>query len=231
MQPNPLRTALAVCVAVLASASGATRAQELGAPAEGMAIAWRAPAVPSMPTVTWRFTSVQGSTTTLRSETRTLFERMTTESTMYRVIFPLRSVDPFGTISEFEYDRASLDEIGRLDEGKSVRIAVKTIMTTTHAQLKEPIRREFSGFTVLTVERHEAVSVPAGKFDTVVIRLEADSVPVSPAVHRVVRRYWYAPAIGWYVRHEILATGPALDQRHEYVAVKITQPEERAQRR
>jgi hypothetical protein len=220
-----------LAIAALASATGAARAPVLGAPVAGLAISWRSPAVTSMPTVTGKVTAVEGPVATVRTEARTLFEKVTTDASIYRVIFPLRGVDPFGTVSEFDYDPAKLDEIGRLDAGKSVRIAVKTIMTITHPQTKQRMRSESTGFTVITVERHETIAVPAGKFDTVVIRLEAEGAQAPPAIARVVRRYWYAPAVGWYVRHEIVMTGPALNQRNEYVAVKITPLDASAQRR
>jgi hypothetical protein len=217
-------------VALLLAANPA-HTQELTAPAAGLSIAWRSPASATMPTVTWTVTAVDGVVATMRTEARALFERLTTEGTIYRVLFPLRNVDQFGTLSEFEYDRAQLDEIGRLDVGKSVRIAVKSVTTIIHPQTKRESRTEATNFMVITVERHEVVTVPAGKFDAVVIRLEAEGPTRSPAVHQVVRRYWYAPAIGWYVRHEVVMTGPAINQHNEYVAVKITPLDASAQRR
>lgn len=224
------RSTLVFGAALLALAAGPLRAQELAAPAEGLVIAWRSPPVPSMPTVTWTIGASDGQVTAVRTEARALFERMQSESTMYRVIFPIRNVDPFGSVYEFEYDRAAVDAIGRLDEGKAVRLSVKSISIVTHPQTKQQIRNEATSTTVLTVEKHETIEVPAGKFETIVLRLEADA-PTTPPGHRVYRRYWYAPALGWYVRHEVVMTGPTINQRNEYVAAKITRTEKRAERR
>jgi hypothetical protein len=219
-----------LALSAAAFAAEASRAQELAAPAETLVIGWRSPAAPTMPTVTWSVGAGDGQVSVVRSEARALFERMTTESTMYRVVFPLRSVDPFGSRFEFEYDKAALDAIGRLDEGKTVRVTVKTISTFTQPQTKQVVRNEASGASVLTVEKHETIEVPAGRFETIVLRLEGENAPGTLPSHRVYRRYWYAPALGWYVRHEVVMTGPTINQRNEYVATKITRAEKSAER-
>jgi hypothetical protein len=223
------RWALAFAAAALVSSADALRAQELAAPAERLVIVWRAPAVPTMPAVTWTIAPGEGHVSAVRTEARTLFDRMNGESTTYRAIFPLRSADTFGTQHEFEPDRAAIDAIGPLEAGKTARIAARAISIHTHPRNKEVTRTEAAAVTVLTVEKHETIEVPAGRFKTVVLRMEAESAPGSPAVHRVYRRYWYAPALGWYVRYEIVMIGPALNQRNEYVAAKITS-EKRAER-
>jgi hypothetical protein len=222
--------ALALGAALLALAAGPIRAQELAGPPDKLVIAWRAPAVPSMPTVTWTIDVAEGQITTVRTEARALFDRMQSESRMYRVIFPMRNVDPFGTIHELEYDRAAVDGIGRLDEGKTVRLPVKSVSIFTQPQTKQQIRAETASATVLTVEKHETIEVPAGRFETIILRLEAETPPSTHPGHRVYRRYWYAPALGWYVRHEVVMTGPQINQRNDYVASKITS-EKRAQSR
>ncbi len=224
-------SAMALGAALLALAAGPIRAQELAAPTDTLVIAWRAPAAPSMPTVTWTIGGAGGQISTVRAEARALFERMTTEATMYRVIFPVKSVDTFGTVYEFGYDRAAVNAIGRLDEGKTVRLPVKSVSTVTHPQTRQVMRNESATATVLTVEQHETIEVPAGKFETIVLRLEGETPSPSPAVTRTYRRYWYAPALGWYVRHEVVVIGPQIDQRNEYVAAKITRTEKRAQSR
>jgi hypothetical protein len=230
MSASLRRIAFAVAAA-LAMAPAAPLAQELAGPADGLVIAWRAPAAPTMPTVTWTIAGRDGQVSAVRSEARALFERMKTESTMYRVIFPLTSTDPFGSVYEFQYDTAALDAIGGLEDGKTVRIAARTVSTITHPQTKQVIRNEYAGASVLTVEKRETIAVPAGQFETIVLRLEGEAAPGTPPGHRVYRRYWYAPALGWYVRHEVVMTGPTINQRNEYVAAKITPAEKRAERK
>jgi len=220
---------LALCCLTLTLAALPAAAQELIGPTGTLVIAWRSPPVPQMPTVTWTIEPGADGTAKVTTEARALFERMRGESTTYRTLFTLRVENQFGFTYQHEFDRAQLDAIGKLEVGKSVRIASKTIMTGIHPQTKAPIRHETSAESVLTVERAETIEVPAGKFETVVIRLDAVGEPVTPAFNAVVRRYWYAPALGWYVRHELTATGPGNRQHNEYVAVKITRSE--AQRR
>ena len=222
------RRDLVLGILLLSAATSPLRAQELDGPTESLVIAWRAPAVPQMPTVTWSIAPAERNTAAIRTEARTLFDRMTTESTTYRVLFPLRNTDPFGMLYEFEYDRAEIDRLGRLEDGKSMRFAAKAVASTVHPQTKQEYRREYSGASLLTVERHETIEVPAGKFDTVVIKIEGEGVPSTPAITHVLRRYWYAPSVGWYVRHELVATGPSINQRNQYVAVKITRTEKRS---
>jgi len=185
-----------------------------------------------MPTVTFTIRNGDDQVASVRSEARALFDRMTTEGTTYRVVFPLRHVDPFGSLFEFEFDRAAVDAIGRLDEGKTVRIPVKSVSTFTNPQTKQQIRNEAAGATVLTVEKHETIEVPAGCFETVVMRMEGDT-PANrlPPGHRTYRRYWFAPAVGWYVRHEVVIIGPTINQRNEYVAGRITRSEKSAGRK
>ena len=47
--------------------------------------------------------------------------------------------------------------------------------------------------------------------DVVVLRVEAESPSASPAVTHVVRRYWYAPEIGWMVLPEAEGRGIAAE--------------------
>lgn len=218
-------------LAAIVVMTGGAGAQELGAPAEGLVIRWRSPEVPQMPAVTWTAIGVDGQVTTMRSEARALFDRMVTQSTMYRVLFPVRGTDAFGTVSEFEYDRAAIDTFGRLDPGKTFRVGVKAVSKMTNPQTKQQTQYERASVMIVTVERHETIEVPAGKFATVVVTLEDEGAQATPAIHRVVRRYWYAPAVGWYVRYQIIATGPQLDQVNHYVAAAIIVPEKRTDRR
>jgi hypothetical protein len=216
----------------LLTAAAAARAQELTAPAPGLTIHWRAPAAPTMTTVVWTASAVEGPVATVRTEARTALDRITTEGSVYRVLFPLRSVDPYGTIYEFEYDRSAADAIGRLDAGKQIRLAVNSVSTITHPQTKQLVRSEHSGFTLITVEKHETIEMPAGKFETIVLRIEGDGgVRQSPGITQMHRRYWYAPALGWYVRHELLMTAPGYRLHNEYVAMKITRPDASTRRR
>jgi hypothetical protein len=226
------RTAFLFGAALLALIASPLRAQELAGPPGDLVIAWRSPQSATMPTVTWTIRAGADQVASVRTEARALFERMTTEGTAYRALFPLRHVDPFGSIYEFEFDRAAVDAIGRLDEGKAVRIPVKSVATITSPQTKQQMRNEYPGATVLTVEKHESIEVPAGRFDTIVIRLEGDTSDSRlPPNHRTYRRYWYAPALGWYVRHEVVIIGPTINQRNEYHAVKITRSEKSAERK
>ncbi|MFO0988603.1 MAG: hypothetical protein U1F37_14745 [Alphaproteobacteria bacterium] len=223
------RWAFALAALVSATAPAMAGAQELAPPKQGLVIVWRSPAVPTMPAVTWSIAPGDGHVSAVRTEARALLERLTGESAVYRVVFPLRSVDPFGSVHESEPDRAAIEAFGRLDAGKTARIAARAVLIHTDPRNKEEMRTESATVTVLTVEKHEAIEVPAGRFETIVLRVEAEQAPDSPAVHRVYRRYWYAPALGWYVRYEIAMTGPSLNQRNEYVAAKITS-EKRAER-
>ena len=231
MSATPRGLAFALGLAVLAAAPAGPRAQELVAPSDGLVIAWRSPQSATMPTVTYTIAGRDGQVSAVRTEARALFERMTTESAMYRVIFPLRSTDPFGTRYEFHYDTAALDEIGRLDDGKTVRFAAKVVSTITHPQTTRAIRNEYAGASVLTVEKRDTIAVRAGRFETIVLRLESEAMPGTPPGHRVYRRYWYAPALGWYVRHELIMTGPSINQRNLYEAAKIAPAERRAERK
>ena len=224
-----LLCSFALACGALSFAAPPLAAQELEGPVESLVIAWRAPGVPQMPTVTWSIVPGDGQTVTVRTRASTLFDRMESEATTYRVLFPLRNLDPFGMLYEFDYDRTEIDRLGRLDEGKSLRFAAKAVASMVHPQTKQPYRREYAGASLLTVERRETIEVPAGKFDTVVIKIEGEGVPSTPAITKVIRRYWYAPAVGWYVRHELIATGPHIDQRNEYVAVKIARGEKRSE--
>lgn len=231
MPASPRIRTFALVLIASAAAPIAAHAQELIGPAGRLVIAWRAPAVPTMPTVTWTIASREGQVSKVRAEARALFNRMVSDSAVYRVIFPLHNSDPFGTRYEIAYDTAALDAIGRLDIGKSVRIAAKTVSTLTHPQTKQVVRREYGGTSVLTVEKRETIEVPAGRFETIVLRLDSEAPPGTPPGHRVYRRYWYAPALGWYVRHELAMVGPTVNQHNEYVAAKITPAERRAERK
>ena len=222
---RPLSQIAAICCVPLALAALPAAAQELTGPTGTLVIAWRSPPVPQMPTVTWTIEPGADRTAKVTTEARTLFERMRGESTMYRTLFTLRAENQFGFVYEHQFDRGQTDSIGKLEVGKSVRIASKTIMTGANPPTKTQIRHEVAAESVLTVEREETVDVPAGKFETVVIRLDAGGEPVAPAINAVVRRYWYAPALGWYVRHEMTATGPNFRQHNVYVATKITRSE------
>ena len=225
------RFAIALAAAQLA-ATNPLAAQELAGPRGDLVIAWRSPQSATMPTVTWTIRNGDDQVASVRSEARALFDRMTTEGTTYRVVFPLRHVDPFGSVFEFEFDRAAVDAIGRLDKGKAVRIPMKAVSTFTNPQTKQQIRNEAAGATVLTVEKHETVEVSAGKFETIVIRVEGDtSENRLPPGHRTYRRFWYAPAVGWYVRHEVAIIGPTINQLNQYHAAKITRSEKSAERR
>jgi hypothetical protein len=223
------RWALAFAAAALSAPVGMPHAQELTGPAEGLVIVWRSPAVPTMPAVTWTIAPGEERVSAVRTEARALFERMTGESNVYRVIFPLRSVDTFGSVHEIDPDRSAIESIGRLEPGKTARIAARAVSIHTNPRTKEEMRTEAASVTVLTVEKHETIEVPAGRFETIVLRVEAEQSQGSPAVHRVYRRYWYAPALGWYVQYEIVMSGPSLNQRNAYVASKITS-EKRAER-
>lgn len=229
MAASPSRWTFALAAAALAVAAGPLHAQELTGPAEGLVIVWRSPAVPTMPAVTWAIAPGEGHVSFVRTEARASFERMAGESTMYRAIFPLRSADTFGSIHEIEPDRTAIDAIGRLEPGKTARIAAHAVSIHRNPHTKEEMRTEAATVTVLTVEKLETIEVPAGRFETVVLRVEAEQSQGSPAVHRVYRRYWYAPSLGWYVQYEIVMSGPSLNQRNEYVAAKITS-EKRAER-
>lgn len=228
----PRRPLLVLCATALILAAGAADAQELTGPPANLVIAWRSPQSATMPTVTFTIRGGDDQVASVRTEARALFDRMTTEGTTYRVVFPLRHVDPFGSIFEFEFDRAAVDAIGRLDEGKAVRIPMKSVSTFTNPQTKQEIRNEAAGATVLTVEKHETIEVPAGRFETIVIRIEGDA-PANrlPPGHRTYRRFWYAPAVGWYVRHEVVITGPTINQLNQYVAGRITRSEKSAERK
>lgn len=217
---------------LIAAAASPAAAQELAGPPGDLVIAWRSPQSATMPTVTFTIRGGADQVASVRTEARALFDRMTTEGTVYRAVFPMRHVDPFGSVYEFEFDRGTADAIGRLDEGKVVRIPVKSIVTITSPQTKQQMRNEYAGASMLTVEKHETVEVPAGKFETIVIRMEGDTPPNRlPPGHRTYRRYWYAPALGWYVRHEVVIAGPTLNQLNQYHAVKITPSEKSAERR
>jgi hypothetical protein len=220
--PFRLRQFIAIGCTASCLAAAPVAAQELAGPAGTLVIAWRSPAVPQMPTVTWTIEPSADGTAKVTTEARALFERMRGESTMYRALFTLRATNQFGFVYQYEFDRAQIDPIGKLEVGKSVRIASKTTMTGVNPQTKAPIRQEVFAESTLTIERAETIEVPAGKFETFVIRLDAGGDQVTPSINTVVRRYWYAPALGWYVRHEMTATGPGYRQHNEYVAVKIT---------
>jgi hypothetical protein len=217
---------------LIAAAASPAPAQELAGPLGDLLIAWRSPQSATMPTVTFTIQIGADQVATVRTEARALFDRLSTEGTVYRAIFPLRHVDPFGSVYAFEFERAAVDAIGRLDEGKTVRIPVKSVSTFTNPQTKQQIRNEAAGATVLTVEKHESIAVPAGRFETIVLRMEGD-VPANrlPPGHRTYRRYWFAPAVGWYVRHEVVIAGPTINQLNQYHAVKITRSEKSAERK
>jgi hypothetical protein len=226
------RHAAALGALLLAAAAHPLAAQELAGPPGDLVITWRSPQSATMPPVTFTIRGGADQVASVRTEARALFDRMTTDGTVYRVVFPLRHVDPFGSVFEFAFDRAAVDAIGRLDEGKTVRIPMRAVSTFTNPQTKQQIRNEAAGATVLTVEKHETIAVPAGRFETIVIRLEGDA-PASPLPpgHRTYRRYWYAPALGWYVRHEVVITGPTINQLNQYVAGRITRSEKSAERK
>jgi len=231
--PRALRRfAFALGAAVLLAVAPAAEAQELAGPPGDLVIAWRSPQSATMPTVTWTIRNGDDQVASVRSEARALFDRMTTEGTTYRVVFPVRHVDPFGSLFEFDFDRAAVDAVGRLDEGRTVRIPVKSVSTYTNPQTKQQIRNEAAGATVLTVEKHETIEVPAGKFETIVIRMEGEaSENRLPPGHRTYRRFWYAPSVGWYVRHEVAIIGPTINQLNQYVAGRITRSEKSAERK
>jgi hypothetical protein len=226
------RHAFALGALLLTAAAIPAGAQELAGPPGDLVITWRSPQSATMPPVTFTIRGGADQVASVRTEARALFDRMTTEGTVYRVVFPLRHVDPFGSVFEFAFDRAAVDAIGRLDEGKTVRIPVKSVSTFTNPQTKQQIRNEAAGATVLTVEKHETIKVPASTFETIVIRMEGDA-PANrlPPGHRTYRRYWFAPAVGWYVRHEVVIVGPTINQLNQYEASRITRTEKNAERK
>ncbi|PPR61051.1 MAG: hypothetical protein CFH10_01291, partial [Alphaproteobacteria bacterium MarineAlpha4_Bin2] len=96
-----------------------------------------------------------------------------------------------GTASDF--DRASYAKLWPLDTGKSIVLPI-----TTFANSGQRYSSELS----LCVRRFETLSLPAGKFETVVIdgynRIVSggNSLPFD----EVYTRHWYAPQFGIYVQ-------------------------------
>src|SRR5262245_30343388 len=125
MRATLQHTAVVLGAAVLALAAGPLSAQELESPADGLVIHWRSPGVSQMSTGTWSIAPADGQTVTVRMQAKSLFDRIESEGTTYRVLFPLRNVDPFGMVYEFTFDRAEIDRLGRLDDGKTMRFSAK----------------------------------------------------------------------------------------------------------
>jgi len=125
---------------------------------------------------------------------------------------------------------------GREGQVSSVRFEARALFERMMTELAMyrvilPLRSEYAGASVLTVEKLETIAVAAGRFETIVLRVESEAMPGTPPGHRVYRRYWYEPALGWYLRHELVMTGPSINQRNLYEAAKIAPAERRTERK
>ncbi len=146
----------------------------------------------------------------------------------YRVWLSERVIQPQGTIFQ-DTPAALVDELAALEPG-TIRIFPATlryvpapgVALQPNGQPNAPWT--FSVQMTYEIERRERVQVPAGAFDTVVLKRTQEFLgPGGTAIRRETTRTWYAPALRWWVKIEArqeLPDQPAIT--HE--AIEITRP-------
>ena len=109
------------------------------------------------------------------------------------------------THERLQMDAAALAALFPLTPGARLRVDVAT--ESRYEPVVPPgVFRSPLGVDEWTVERREAIEVPAGRFDAVVIlwirRTEFDLKSPEDALRRGLRaeRLWYVPSLGWPVR-------------------------------
>jgi hypothetical protein len=105
----------------------------------------------------------------------------------------------------YTLDLPALEALLPLAHGRRARIEVKgRAASRLGLTPTAPFRTsDLAGALTIVVERREAVSVPAGRFDTVVIRHEVAIEEVGMDNRTTIAaRIWFAPALGWPVKKQ-----------------------------
>jgi hypothetical protein len=109
--------------------------------------------------------------------------------------------------------------------GRNVRLEVKgrSAQRLGVAATAPFLTADVAGILTVAVERRETITVPAGRFETIVIRSDTTLEEVGMGNRATVSaRIWFAPALGWPVKkHQLTASGAV---EGEAVALKVTQP-------
>ncbi len=164
--------------------------------------------------------------------TRLVHYRSTTkgrqyEAWIYGLFHKFREIRPGGR--RYGYLNESVPEIRAF---WPLRLAAKTSYTDTYYNFTdcadwEPDCAKPIGqvTTELEVEGRESLSVPAGEFDVYVIRRTRKMLGVaSKNAQASWTRYWYAPAVGWYVKFAFHQNYQGKEKSWTFEAVDISWP-------
>lgn len=218
-----VRAALLVPLAALA---GTTAAAEAPALPPGTVIEWRSPELTRARRAhDWqrqRILAIEGNAIRYREEDATDGPHGTEVTRIaHRGLVPLFfQVDQYRaerrehvarTIERYAVGRDAIAALFPLKTGARSRIMLN-VESETYADLESrPGRSRFAaGSHDYSVERHETIEVPAGRFETFVILIERlrshelESPPdtARPKSERRAERIWYAMALGWPVKRQ-----------------------------
>ena len=221
-----MRAARLARAALVAFSAGATAdaAAQSALPAPGTVIEWRSPELTrARRPYDWqrqRILAVEGDAIRYGEEDGTDGPHgMEITRIAYRGLVPLffqvdqfdpaRRDDRARSIQRFPVDRASLSALFPLKVGSRARILFDVEQELyPDLEAKPEVSRFRAGANDYTVERREAIEVPAGRFDTFVVLVERVAThdldnPSDPRRReRRAERIWYAPAIGWPVKRQ-----------------------------
>ncbi len=134
---------------------------------------------------------------------------------------------PRGGVIRQEIDHDKVRALWPLAAGKRVQFTSKLLFArgkskeVANAQLKHTDNVKYS----LEILRREKVTVPAGTFDTFVIRQIRIMTNLKGKVEqRSDKTYWYAPSLGWIVRLiSAISNADEKPRKSEVVLVEIKQ--------
>lgn len=213
-------------LAAAALSASAALAQELLPPAVGLAVVYRftrADGAPAQPDHTYRVVAVNGMRSTAEI-TRLDAPNFRGALDSYRVWYSVRTVQLQGTIHQ-DSPTAMIDELAALAVG-TVRVfpAKLRFEPAGPSNGTAPQPANFDVTMTYTVEARERITVPAGTFDTFVLRrTQAFAGPEGGVARRDTNRAWYSPALRWWVKLETKAELPE-QPAITGVAIEIKRP-------
>jgi hypothetical protein len=225
----PARRAGPVWLAVAAIVA-TPYAQAETLPKPGLVVEWRQSADFGGPvTVRQEIAAVTGTIVAHRETTQGSGAPPTQFETWRGLVLTKRHVPPSPAFTEstiaYTLDLPALEKLLPLTAGHRARIEVKgrTASRLGTAPTAPFLTGDLIGNLTVLIERREAVIVPAGRFDAIVIRHEVTlEQPGMDNRTTVAARIWFAPALGWPVKKQQLdAKGAATA---EAVAIRVTQP-------
>lgn len=215
-----------VAVSLAALSAFAAAAQELLPPDIGLSVVYRftrPDGSEAQPDHTYRVVSVNGMYSTAEL-TRVDAPDFRGSLESYRVWYSIRTVQRQGVIHQ-DSPTAMIDALAKLTVGTlrvfPAKLRIEPAMTSNGAA---PKPASFDVTMTYAVEARERVTVPAGTFDTFVLRRTQEFPGADGrATRRDTNRAWYAPQLRWWVKLEAkseLPEQPAIIG----VAIEIKRP-------